>query len=96
MLSEAPTPEGEERLAALERTNDGLALAEVDLDLQGEGTILNPGKKGVNDLKLAALRKHLKYVTLARAVAFDIVGHDPALGLATPPSPASCGPGGRR
>ena len=31
---------GRERLAAVERTTDGFALAEVDLDLRGEGTIL--------------------------------------------------------
>jgi ATP-dependent DNA helicase RecG len=79
LLSEAATPDGEERLAAMERTNDGFALAEVDLDLRGEGTILGTRQKGVNDLKLASLRRHRKYVTLARQVAFDIVGPDPAL-----------------
>jgi ATP-dependent DNA helicase RecG len=81
LLAEAPTPEGVERLAALERTNDGFALAEVDLDLRGEGTILGTRQKGVNDLKLASLRRHRAYVTLAREVAFDIVGADPTLEL---------------
>ena len=79
LLSEAPTPEGSERLAALGRTNDGFELAEVDLDLRGEGTILGTRQKGVNDLKLASLRRHRKYVHLARQVAFGIVGADPAL-----------------
>jgi ATP-dependent DNA helicase RecG len=81
LLAEAPTPEGVDRLAALERTNDGFVLAEVDLDLRGEGTILGTRQKGVNDLKLASLRRHRKYVALAREVAFDIVGGDPALEL---------------
>ena len=81
LLAEEPTPEGVERLAALERTNDGFELAEVDLDLRGEGTILGTRQKGVNDLKLASLRRHRKYVALAREVAFDIVGADPALEL---------------
>ena len=79
LLSETPTPDGEERLSALERTNDGFELAEVDLDLRGEGTILGTRQKGVNDLKLASLRKHRRYVTLAREVAFGIVGADPTL-----------------
>lgn len=79
LLSESPTAEGEERLAALERTNDGFELAEVDLDLRGEGTILGTRQKGVNDLKLASLRRHRKYVRLARQVAFGIVGNDPTL-----------------
>jgi ATP-dependent DNA helicase RecG len=79
LLSEAPTPDGAERLAALERTNDGFELAEVDLDLRGEGTILGTRQKGVSDLKLASLRRHRKYVALARDVAFEIVGPDPSL-----------------
>jgi ATP-dependent DNA helicase RecG len=74
LLGEAATSEGAERLAALERTNDGFELAEVDLDLRGEGTILGTRQKGVNDLKLASLRRHRKYVALAREVAFQIVG----------------------
>ena len=51
----------------------------MDLDLRGEGTILGTRQKGVNDLKLASLRKHRKYVALAREVAFGIVGADPTL-----------------
>lgn len=81
LLSQGPTPEAEARLAALERTNDGFELAEVDLDLRGEGTILGTRQKGVNDLKLASLRRHRKYVVLAREVAFDIVDADPTLAL---------------
>ena len=86
-----PTPEGAERLAALERTNDGFELAEVDLDLRGEGTILGTRQKGVNDLKLASLRRHRKYVALAREVAFGIVGADPALAAPPRPRASSCG-----
>jgi ATP-dependent DNA helicase RecG len=79
LLGEAATPEAAERLAALERTNDGFALAEVDLDLRGEGTILGTRQKGVNDLKLASLRRHRNYVALARQVASQIVEDDPTL-----------------
>ncbi|MGH9107547.1 MAG: ATP-dependent DNA helicase RecG [Acidimicrobiales bacterium] len=79
LLGQATTPEGAERLAALERTADGFELAEVDLDLRGEGTILGTRQKGVNDLKLASLRRHRKYVVLARQVAFEIVDDDPSL-----------------
>lgn len=79
VLDEAPTPDGAERLQALERTTDGFELAEVDLDLRGEGTILGTRQKGVNDLKLASLRRHRKYVHLARDVAFRIVDADPGL-----------------
>jgi len=79
LLDSSPSPEGAERLAALERTNDGFELAEVDLELRGEGTILGTRQKGVNDLKLASLRRHRKYVLLAREAAFAIARGDPGL-----------------
>jgi len=79
LLSSATTPDAEERLAALERSNNGFELAEVDLDLRGEGTILGTRQKGVNDLKLASLRRDRELVGLARDVAFDIVDRDPGL-----------------
>ncbi len=79
LLGEGTTPDGQERLAAMERTTDGFELAEVDLELRGEGTILGTRQKGVNDLKLASLRRHRKYVVLAREVATEIVGSDPDL-----------------
>ena len=79
LLSEATTPDAEERLAALERSNNGFELAEVDLELRGEGTILGTRQKGVNDLKLASLRRDRELVGLARDVAFDIVDSDPTL-----------------
>ncbi len=74
LLGAATTPEGEERLLALERTPDGFELAEVDLDLRGEGTILGARQKGRNDLKLASLRRDRPLVETAREVAFDLVG----------------------
>jgi ATP-dependent DNA helicase RecG len=79
LLGETSTPEGALRLEALERTTDGFELAEVDLDLRGEGTILGTRQKGASDLKLASLRRHRKVVARAREVAFEIVDADPSL-----------------
>jgi ATP-dependent DNA helicase RecG len=73
------TPDGEARLAALVRTTDGFELAEVDLDLRGEGTIMGERQKGRNDLKLASLRRDRDWVERAREVAFELVGDDPDL-----------------
>jgi ATP-dependent DNA helicase RecG len=73
LVGEATTDEGTERLKAMERTTDGFELAEVDLSLRGEGTILGVRQKGRNDLKLASLRRDLDLITLARQVAFDLV-----------------------
>jgi ATP-dependent DNA helicase RecG len=79
-MGEPATPEAEERLGALERSTDGFELAEVDLDIRGEGTILGARQKGRNDLKLASLRRDRVLVERAREVAFDLVGDGTGLG----------------
>ncbi|MCB0992613.1 MAG: ATP-dependent DNA helicase RecG, partial [Acidimicrobiales bacterium] len=45
------------RLDALVKSTDGFELAEIDLDLRGEGTIFSERQSGRNDLKLASLRR---------------------------------------
>jgi ATP-dependent DNA helicase RecG len=74
------TPDGEARLEALVASTDGFALAEVDLDLRGEGTLMGERQKGRNDLKLASLRRDREWVERAREVAFELVDRDPDLG----------------
>jgi ATP-dependent DNA helicase RecG len=79
LVGTATTTDGEERLQAMVRTTDGFELAEVDLDIRGEGTIMGERQKGMNDLKLASLRRDRAVVVQAREVAFDLVGDDPTL-----------------
>ena len=79
LLADPKTSDGEERLAAVTASTDGFELAEVDLELRGEGTILGTRQKGRTDLKLASLRRDKKLVVEARRVATAIVGDDPEL-----------------
>jgi ATP-dependent DNA helicase RecG len=81
LLSANDTPEAEARLSAMERTSDGFELADVDLELRGEGTILGARQKGRSDLRLAKLLTDRDLVTEAREVAEDVVGEDPALSV---------------
>ena len=74
LLGETTTEDGAERLAAVEASTDGFRLAEADLDIRGEGTILGTRQKGRNDLKLANLRRDRDLVEQAREVAFALVG----------------------
>ena len=83
LMGEATTDEGSARLKALEGSTDGFKLAEVDLQLRGEGTILGVRQKGRNDLKLANLRRDRDLVEGARRVAFALVGD--GTGLAAHP-----------
>ena len=70
---------GNPRVEALVATTDGFELAEIDLDLRGEGTLMSTSQKGRSDLKLASLRRDRNLVELARDVAFEIVDADPEL-----------------
>jgi ATP-dependent DNA helicase RecG len=67
------------RVQALVESTDGFYLAEVDLDLRGEGTLMNTAQTGRTDLKLASLRRDRDLVGLAREAAFAIVDSDPTL-----------------
>lgn len=67
------------RVDALVESTDGFYLAEVDLELRGEGTIMNTAQKGRSDLKLASLRRDRDLIELARAAAIQIINADPML-----------------
>jgi ATP-dependent DNA helicase RecG len=72
-----------ERLAAVAGSTDGFLLAEVDLRLRGEGTLLGARQKGQSDLRLASLSKpgDLALLSEARRVAEAVVDDDPRLEL---------------
>ena len=79
LLSGSDSPEATARLTAMEESNDGFMLAEVDLELRGEGTLLGARQKGRSDLKLAKLLSDRDLVVDARSLAEELVGADPRL-----------------
>ena len=79
LVGDPTTSDGEARLEALVASTDGFELAEVDLDLRGEGTIMGERQKGRNDLKLASLRRDREWVAAARDVAIEIIDVDEEL-----------------
>ncbi len=79
LVGAGTTEDGRARLEALVRSTDGFALAEVDLDLRGEGTLMGERQKGRTDLKLASLRRDREWVQTAREVAIALVDADPEL-----------------
>ena len=74
VATDEPSEDAAARLLALERSTDGFELAEVDLDLRGEGTIFDQHQSGRNDLKLASLARDRQWVERARRVAESLVG----------------------
>ncbi len=79
LLADRPSEDGERRLEALRATQDGFELAEIDLTLRGEGTVLGIRQKGRTDLKLASIGTYRDLIAPARAVAEAIVDADPKL-----------------
>ncbi len=76
LLGTPPSDEGVTRLNALVGSNDGFALAEVDLEMRGEGTLLGSRQKGRSDLKLARLKKDEDLLISAQRLAASMVEHD--------------------
>jgi ATP-dependent DNA helicase RecG len=73
------TEEAARRLDALVATSDGFELAEVDLELRGEGQLLGVRQSGLSDLKFARLLRDRELIAKARAWAERLMDEDPAV-----------------
>ena len=82
LVSENPSAAAQPRLQALVDNTDGFELSEIDLDLRGEGTLMDSRQTGRSDLRLASLRRDRDWVPKAREAAVAICddgGPDPVL-----------------
>jgi ATP-dependent DNA helicase RecG len=78
LLAEATTDVSEERLRAIEETQDGFELAERDLEMRGPGDFFGTRQSGLPELKLASLAD-TPLLELARRDAQAIFAEDPQL-----------------
>ncbi len=78
LISDSNSQQSQERLAALEQTNDGFRLAEIDLELRGPGEFFGTRQSGTPDLKMAR-QGDTRLLTEARALADAILADDPEL-----------------
>lgn len=76
LFGEPPSDDGIARLEAVVQSTDGFALAEIDLALRGEGTLLGARQRGRSDLRLANLRRDEDILEQARAAALQLVEDD--------------------
>ncbi|HEX4665650.1 MAG TPA: DEAD/DEAH box helicase [Chthoniobacterales bacterium] len=79
LLRSDPSPETIAKLAVLEKTSNGFAVAEADWELRGPGDLLGTAQSGLPALKLGNLRADAKLMQRARAVALEIFHDDPEL-----------------
>ena len=80
LMSENTSGIAQERLSALQRTQDGFQLAEVDLEMRGPGDFFGTRQSGLPNLRMAQLSDR-ELLDLARKEANAIIEEDPTLGL---------------
>ncbi|MGZ6272174.1 MAG: ATP-dependent DNA helicase RecG [Candidatus Limnocylindrales bacterium] len=83
LLADPATEDARSRLDAMARTSDGFELAEVDLDLRGEGTVLAVKQSGIPELRHARLTRHRELAAQAREDAAVQLAADPELASPT-------------
>ena len=80
LLADDPSAEAEDRLSVMERTNDGFALAEADLQLRGPSDLFGTAQSGVAGLRVASLLD-APLIDSARREAMTLLEGDPELAL---------------
>ncbi len=78
LIADNETAVAEERLSALEQTNDGFVLAEKDLEIRGPGEFFGRRQSGIPEIHMASLLD-MEMLTLARAEAEALFQEDPEL-----------------
>jgi len=78
LVSDPNSDQGIERMRAMERTQDGFELAEVDLRMRGPGEFFGSRQSGLPDLKLARM-SDARLLELARNEAEALLDADPDL-----------------
>jgi RecG-like helicase/REP element-mobilizing transposase RayT len=79
LLTGEKSEETAAKLAVLEKTSDGFAVAEADWELRGPGDLLGTAQSGLPALKLGDLKRDAQIMKEARAAATAILLADPEL-----------------
>ena len=79
LISNTRNPVALERLKAMEQTQDGFKLAELDLEIRGPGEFLGTRQSGDLNFKYANLIRDQFILHEARNAAFDLIKKDPDL-----------------
>ncbi len=78
LLADTASEEAGKRLSLVERTGDGFALAEADLELRGPGEFFGTRQSGLPELKMAKL-SDVQLLELARREAIRLFQESPYL-----------------
>ena len=78
LFTSSPEIQSTRRLKAMERTNDGFALAEMDLKIRGPGEFTGTSQSGIPDLAMASL-SDIDLIKSSRDAAKELLAGDPTL-----------------
>jgi len=78
-LADPKTDVGRDRMLALQSSNNGLELAEMDLDLRGPGEFFGERQSGLPELQFVSLARDVDIIEQAREDACKIFQLDPEL-----------------
>jgi len=81
LLSDSPAQELNPRLRAIEETDDGFKLAEIDLELRGPGEVFGTRQSGLLELKVAKLTD-VELIEETRRLAGQLLDRDADLAQA--------------
>ncbi len=79
LIAEDVSADAEQRLTALEATNDGFVLAERDLELRGPGEFFGRRQSGLPELRFASLLHDTEVLMMAQEDAAALFVTDPEL-----------------
>jgi ATP-dependent DNA helicase RecG len=79
LISDAVTPEAQQRLAVMEQTTDGFVLAEKDLEIRGPGEVFGSRQSGLPPFKVADLMRDRELLGLAKRDAAEWVALSPGM-----------------
>ena len=68
-----------QRLAIMEKTNDGFKIAEEDFNIRGPGEFLGTRQSGLTDFRVANIARDIQILIDARKAAFSLIAEDPEL-----------------
>ncbi|MFO0830856.1 MAG: ATP-dependent DNA helicase RecG [Phycisphaerales bacterium] len=79
LVADPTTPEGRARLAVMEQTSDGFALAEKDLEIRGMGEVFGVRQSGLPPFRVADPTRDRELLNLARRDAQAWIARSPRL-----------------
>ena len=79
LISDARTPDSEQRLSVMVETSDGFRIAEEDLKIRGPGDVAGTRQSGQLTFKVADLIRDMRQLERAKEAAIEILTADPEL-----------------